>query len=202
MDQRRPRPGGPADRALRTGVRTGLAVGLYFGALQLTQHGPGVEVPVTVVFFLLCAGLPAGLLFGALPAERRWRSWPGSRALNRADRAAVERATERGEDIGGARLAPAVLDYCGVLREAARGRVRVHRVALRVVPVLTLAIALAATLADEPPAPMWSEAGWKLVQWMPLVYAFWVLAGFPGRQKRALAALSRAEAMARWWIAP
>ncbi|MGW6917602.1 hypothetical protein ACWGB8_27790 [Kitasatospora sp. NPDC054939] len=61
---------------------------------------------------------------------------------------------------------------------------------------MTLAVALSATLADEPPA-MWSEAGWRPAQWIPFGYAVGFLGSFPARRRRRLEALGRAEALAR-----
>jgi hypothetical protein len=56
-----------------------------------------------------------GPVFGLDPwTSKRWQS---ANELNRAERIAVMRTTRRGNDIGDARLAPAVIDYARVLRE-------------------------------------------------------------------------------------
>lgn len=48
-------------------------------------------------------------------------SWPAANELSGTDRRAVVRAVRRGRNIGEARLAPAVIDYCAAVRDDRRG---------------------------------------------------------------------------------
>jgi len=48
------------------------------------------------------------------------KSWPTANELSGTDRRAVVRAVRRGRNIGEARLAPAVIDYCAAVRDDRR----------------------------------------------------------------------------------
>ena len=53
-----------------------------------------------------------GLFFGIWMPRRMARYWPGAKQLSGDERVTVVRTARRGERIGDARLAQAVIDYC------------------------------------------------------------------------------------------
>ncbi|MGW7403003.1 hypothetical protein ACWGI9_04540 [Streptomyces sp. NPDC054833] len=61
--------------------------------------------------------LVLAVFYGPMMARRTGRVWPGAEEPSRAERAAVVRSTRRGEDIGDAHLAPAVVTYADGLRQ-------------------------------------------------------------------------------------
>ena len=83
----------------------------FFGVLALIDSG--IFLAAVVVFLIL------GTFYGIWMARRMARYWPGANQLNGAERVSVVRAARRGERIGDARLAQAVIDYSEGLRAAA-----------------------------------------------------------------------------------
>jgi hypothetical protein len=101
--------GGPLFRA----VTLGLPVGLFFGALGFAESGSVAAFLALVILGPMVYGLPM--------ARRMARFWPGAKKLSGTDRVAVVRASRRGENIGEARLAHAVIDYSsGLLQRASK----------------------------------------------------------------------------------
>jgi hypothetical protein len=66
------------------------------------------------------AAVLLGATHGLHPGIARF--WPGANNLEKAERLAVIRATHHGENIGNARLAPAVIEYSSALHQAVRRR--------------------------------------------------------------------------------
>jgi hypothetical protein len=155
-----------------------------FGALQFAEYGSVVGAILAGLFF----GLVLGLFLGAFMALWMGRSWPGAKALNSADRVAVVRASRRGEEIGDARLAPAVIDYCSVLRKT-QERDRRFQWALWLPAGLSLIIALGETFTGS--------ARGAFVWWF--LVAFWLvfLTWLPRKRARVLSNVQQAEALAR-----
>ncbi|MGW2563035.1 hypothetical protein ACWCXB_28050 [Streptomyces sp. NPDC001514] len=114
------------------------------------------------------------------------RAWPGADDLDSADRVAVVRATRRGEDIGDARLAPAVIDYSGGLRTVReQGRVWV------VLLFAALAVALAFT-------DTFTGSAWETVMsWLVVTFFLVELAWWPRQQTHVISNAERAEKFAR-----
>jgi hypothetical protein len=161
---------------LWSAAQIGARGGLGFGLIQFGWDGS--------VSRALSAGASFGVFFGVWMAFIMWRSWPGAKDLSPTDRVAVHRIVRRGDAIHEARLAPAVLDYVGIVRRAQdredRGRWMLWIFALG---TLILALAAASTRAE--------------VTWWVLV-AFWAsfLVWRPRRQAQTLAHASRAQAEA------
>ncbi|MFF9087524.1 hypothetical protein ACF1BE_14085 [Streptomyces sp. NPDC014991] len=93
------------------GVGAGLGAGVLSAAFVLVEAGswPGAVVVLVVL----------GLFYGIRVARRMSGLWPEAARLSGAERAAVVRATRRGEAVGDPRLAPSVAGYAGALRRAA-----------------------------------------------------------------------------------
>ncbi|MFH8770312.1 hypothetical protein ACIF83_11440 [Streptomyces sp. NPDC085866] len=158
----------------------GLSAGVFFGAFVLAESESWVGAAAAV--------LVLGPFYGIRVARRMGRVWPGAEDLDPADRAAVVRAARRGEDIGDARLAPAVVDYCNGLRTA-----REHdRLLLWVALVLTgLAVALA--LIDTFSGS--TREAW--VSWLFVLFFLVELTWWPRRKARVMSRAEQAERLAR-----
>ncbi|MEV5801909.1 hypothetical protein [Streptomyces collinus] len=165
---------------VRGGLCVGLAAGVLFAAFVAVESGAW---PAAAVVLLVL-----GPLYGVRAARRMDRTWPGGAALAPADRARVVRATRRGESVGDARLAPAVLEYAGalrVLREEDRMRWWLK--------ALLAAVALALALYDTVAGP----ARQALVSWLVVALVALELTWSPVRKNRLLARVARAEEAAR-----
>ncbi|MGW1889098.1 hypothetical protein ACWCP6_02405 [Streptomyces sp. NPDC002004] len=161
-------------------VGAGLAAGVFFGAFVLVEARAWAGA--AVVFVVL------SLFYGTRVARRMDRVWPAAKGMNRADRAAVVRATRRGEAIGDPRLAPAVVEYAGALhRTAEEDRLR------RWVVVLVTVLAVALAVYDS----VMGSSGETIASWLVVVLFLADLMWWPRRRARLLARADRAEAAAR-----
>jgi hypothetical protein len=89
----------------------GAAVGIALGALSWLDSG----FPLSGVIVLVIIGM----FYGIWMPRRMNRYWPGAKQLSGEERVAVVRTARRGERIGDARLAQAVIDYSNGLHTAA-----------------------------------------------------------------------------------
>jgi hypothetical protein len=97
--------------SLRRALIVGGGVGMGVGALAWIDSG--FLLGGVIVFVIL------GTFYGIWMSRRMARYWPGSKELNGDERVTVVQAARRGERIGDARLAQAVIDYCRGLHAAA-----------------------------------------------------------------------------------
>jgi hypothetical protein len=172
--------GGPVFRI----VSVGLAVGIFFGALGFAESGSVVALVALVVLGPFVFGIPM--------ARRMARFWPGAKTLSGADRVAVVRATRRGQNLGDARLAHAIIEYSSGLREA-------HEQARRyrwVVPVVA-AVSLILALTDS----FFESIRLALVSWLWVAIIVVELLWWPGKRADLLSNAERAETLARQVIA-
>ncbi|WP_432019404.1 hypothetical protein [Streptomyces sp. 1222.5] len=163
---------GRVGRALGAGVATGV----FFGAFVLVESGSWLGP--AVVFVVL------SVFYGIRVARRMDRLWPAAEDMNAADRAAVVRATRRGEAVGDPRLAPAVAEYAGALRRAAEED-RLRRWVILLVTVLALALAVYDTLSGT--------TGETVASWLLVALLLADLLWWPRRRDRLLALADRAE---------
>ncbi|MFE1883001.1 hypothetical protein [Streptomyces diastatochromogenes] len=168
--------GGPVRRA----VSVGLPAGVFFGAFVLAESGAWVGAVAAV--------LVLGPFYGIRVARRMGRIWPGARDLDPADRSAVVRAARRGEDIGDARLAPAVIDYCDGLRTA-REQDRLLLWVTLVFAGLAVALAVIDTSSGS------TREAW--VSWVFVLFFLVELTWWPRRQTRIMSRAEQAERSAR-----
>jgi hypothetical protein len=170
-----------SDRPVMAAARIGFPVGALYGVFQTVITGSVLKGLLAAVFF--------GTSFGGIMAWWMRRAWRGSSELAPEDRVAVARAVYRGEEIQDVRLAGAVVDYAGVVRQACERDAR-GRWLLVVFAVMTAILAISATVAGS--------TGDAVVFWVLSV--FWV-AGLgwilPRRRARMLANAHRAELAAR-----
>lgn len=167
---------GPVSR----GVSAGLAAGVFSGAFVLLESGawPGAAVVFVVM----------GLFLGIRVARRMDRLWPAARDMSGADRAAVVRATRRGEAIGDPRLAPSVAGYAAALHRAAEED-RLPRWVVLLVTALVPALAVIDTLTGS--------TGELVASWLVVVLVLTELMWGPRLRHRLLARADRAAASAR-----
>ncbi|MEU0255865.1 hypothetical protein ABZ299_26010 [Streptomyces sp. NPDC006184] len=167
---------GPVGR----GVGAGLGVGVFSAAFVLVEAGswPGAAVVLVVL----------SLFYGIRVARRMRRLWPEAAHLSGADRAAVVRATRRGQDAGDPRLAPSVAAYACALRRAAEED-RLRRWIVVLVTVLAVGLAVYDTLR--------SSTGETVASWLVVVLFAADLMWWPRRRARLLDRAGRAEASAR-----
>ncbi|MER6128271.1 hypothetical protein ABT173_38015 [Streptomyces sp. NPDC001795] len=161
-------------------MSVGLPVGIFFGALVLVESGSWAAA--AVVLLVLTP------FYGIRTARRMSRAWPGAKDLTPADRAAVVRATRRGEGIDDARLAPAVIDYSTGLRRAAE-RDRLIPWVILLVTVLAVALALYDTFRGS--------TGEAWASWLLVALCLAELTWWPRKQARIMAGAQRAERPAR-----
>ncbi|AOR37367.1 hypothetical protein BFF78_27985 [Streptomyces fodineus] len=167
---------GPASRA----VGAGLAAGVFFGAFAVVEAKSWAGA--VVVFVVL------SLFYGTRVARRMGRIWPAAEGMNRTDRAAVVRATRRGEAIDDPRLAPAVAEYADALRRTAEED-RLHRWIVLLVTALAVALAVYDTVM--------SSTGETIASWLMVALFLADLMWWPRGRARLLARADRAEASAR-----
>jgi hypothetical protein len=168
--------GGMALQALVVGC----SIGLFFGALGWAESGSPAS--------LLALALLGPFVFGIPIARRMARFWPGATKLVGADRVAVARVTRRGRMIEEPRLAHAVIEYGGGLRQA-QEQARRYRWVIPLVAVLSLILAVVDSL--------FGSIGLALVSWLWVAILVAELAWWPRKQARLLSNVQRAETLAR-----
>lgn len=141
---------------LWTALVIGVPTGVLFGLFQLASSGRWGEALIAAVIF--------GAVFGATMSILIWSRWKAAKQLDSQDRRVVARSVFHGEPIEDARLAPAVIEYAGVIRRS-HDRERRYRWTLWIWPALTLAIAVRDTIKGSTGSAV---LFWGLV-------AFWIL---------------------------
>jgi hypothetical protein len=168
---------------LRRALIIGGAVGVSLAALAWIDSGillAGVMVLVIV-----------GLFYGIWMPRRMARYWPGAKQLDGDDRVTVARTARRGERIGDARLAQAVVDYSQGMH-AADEKARPFRWVLPLVLVVGVGTAVWDAVFGS-----WGDAvasGIYLV--LLLLELFW----WPKRRDRLLADADRAAEIAQHFL--
>ena len=168
---------------LRRALIIGGTVGVSLAALAWIDSGillAGVMVLVIV-----------GLFYGIWMPRRMARYWPGAKQLDGDDRVTVARTARRGERIGDARLAQAVVDYSQGMH-AADEKARPFRWVLPLVLVVGVGTAVWDTVFGS-----WGNAvasGIYLVSL--LLELFW----WPKRRDRLLADADRAAEIAQHFL--
>jgi hypothetical protein len=137
----------------------------------------GFLVSGVIVFVII------GVFYGIWMPRRMARYWPGAKQLGGDERVTVVRTARRGERIGDARLAQAVLDYSSGLHEAAE-KARPFRWLLIVVLV-----AAVGTAAWDAVYGSWGNAAASAVY---LVLLFIEMFWWPKRQAQLLTNADRA----------
>jgi hypothetical protein len=89
----------------------GGAVGIASGAMAWLDSGFLLSGVIVLVII--------GVFYGIWMARRMARFWPGAKQLSGDERVTVVRTARRGERIGDARLAQAVVDYSSGMHAAA-----------------------------------------------------------------------------------
>jgi hypothetical protein len=161
-------------------LTVGLGVGLFLSALAWLDSG--MLLAGVIVFVILST------FYGIWMGRRMARYWPGAKALSGEERVTVVRTARRGERIGDARLAQAVIDYGRGMRAAAE-QGRPFRWVVPLVLVVTVGTAVWDAVFGS-----WGNAvasGIYLV--LLLLDVFW----WPKRQEQLLANADRAAEMAR-----
>jgi hypothetical protein len=161
-------------------VTIGLTAGTFFGALAFADSGLWVSGLAVLVILTP--------VYGIMMARRMGRFWPAAKQLKGADRVAVARAARRGETIGAARLAPAVIDYSDGLH-AAYEQARPYRWVLW----LLVAATLLAAGVDTYTGPIRTT----VVSWLFVVFFAIELWWWPKEQARLVANAQRAANFAR-----
>ncbi|MEU1011248.1 hypothetical protein [Streptomyces sp. NPDC005890] len=162
------------------GVGAGLATGVFFGAFVLVESGAWAGAMVVLVVL--------GLFYAIRVPRRMSRLWPEAEDLSRADRAAVVRATRRGEPPADPGLAPSVVAYADALRRAAEED-RLRRWVVLVVTLLVIALAGYDTLTGT--------TGEMISSWLVVALCLADLVWWPRRRARLLDRAGRAVASAR-----
>lgn len=165
---------------MRRALGAGLAAGVFFGLFVLLESGAWAAA--AVVLLVLTP------LHGVRVARRMSRVWPAGGDLAPADRAAVVRATRRGETVAGPRLAPDVVRHAEALRVTAE-QDRLRRWVMGLVAVVALALAGYDTVAGT--------AREALVSWLVVALVVLDLVWWPRRRDRLMTRVRRAEAAAR-----
>jgi hypothetical protein len=124
-----------------------------------------------------------GVFYGIWMPRRMARYWPGAKQLRGDDRVTVVRTARRGERIGDARLAKAVIDYRGGMHAAAE-KARSFRWLLIVVLVVAVG-----TAAWDAVYGSWGNAAASAIY---LVLLFIELFWWPKRQEQLLTNADRA----------
>jgi hypothetical protein len=161
-------------------LTVGLGVGLFLSALAWLDSG--MLLAGVIVFVILST------FYGIWMGRRMARYWLGAKALSGEERVTVVRTARRGERIGDARLAQAVIDYSRGMRAAAE-QGRPFRWVVPLVLVVTVGTAVWDAVFGS-----WGNAvasGIYLV--LLLLDVFW----WPKRQEQLLANADRAAEMAR-----
>ncbi|MCW2564995.1 MAG: hypothetical protein JWQ31_3555 [Mycobacterium sp.] len=160
---------------LRRALTVGGAVGIALGAMAWLDSGfllSGVIVLVVV-----------GAFYGIWMARRMARYWPAAKQLSGDERVTVARTARRGERIGDARLAQAIVDYSSGLHAAAE-RARPFRWLIPIVLVVSVG-----TAAWDAVYGSWGNAIASGIYLLLLaIEVFW----WPKRQAQLLANADRA----------
>jgi len=162
------------------GLVIGAAVGIALGALAWLDSGFLVSGVIVLVV--------TGVFYGIWMPRRMNRYWPGARQLRGDERVAVVRAARRGERIGDARLATAVIDYSNGIHTAAE-KARSFRWLL----VFILVVATGTAVWDAVLGSWGNAAASVIYLVLLLIELFW----WPKRQERLLANADRAADIAR-----
>ena len=170
------------------GLIVGFAVAVVPALLGLFgSNSPLIALIVLVVVWVV---------YGAFAARRMSKFWPGAKDLSGADRVAVARATRSGRDVGDLRLAPAVIEYSGGLRDANE-----HAPWARWLIVLLGLVAFGVAIADtifSPPVE--AVVSWLYFAFFPVEAFCWpriaarLIANAKGAEESARQALGRADA--------
>jgi hypothetical protein len=124
-----------------------------------------------------------GVFYGIWMPRRMARYWPGAKQLSGDDRVTVVRTARRGERIGDARLAQAVIDYSRGIRAAA-DKARPFRWVL----ILVLVVGVGTTVWDAV-FGSWGNAAASVIY---LVLLLFELLWWPKRQAQLLTNADRA----------
>lgn len=168
--------GGP----VRRGLGAGLPAGAFFALFGFLESGAW---PAAAAILLVLTPL-----YGVRVARRMNRVWPAGADLDPVDRAAVVRATRRGESVRDPRLAPDVLRYAEALRVTAE-RDRLGRWVMALVAAVALALAGFDTVAGT--------AREALASWLAVLLVATELIWWPRRRDHLMARVRRAAAAAR-----
>jgi hypothetical protein len=124
-----------------------------------------------------------GVFYGIWMPRRMARYWPGAKQLSGDDRVTVVRTARRGERIGDARLAQAVIDYSRGIRTAA-DKARPFRWVL----IVVLLVGVGTTVWDAV-FGSWGNAAASVIYLVLLLFElFW----WPKRQAQLLTNADRA----------
>jgi hypothetical protein len=165
---------------LRRALIVGGAVGVALGALSWLDSG--FLLSGIIVFVVMAVS------FGIWIPRRMARYWPGAKQLGGDERVTVVRTARRGERIGDARLAQAVVDYSSGMHAAAE-KARAFRWLLIVVLVVAVG-----TAAWDAVFGSWGNAAASAIYLvLLLVELFW----WPKRQAQLLANADRAAEVAQ-----
>jgi len=157
----------------------GGAVGLSLGALAWIDSGVLLGGVIAVVI--------TGVLYGIWMPRRMARYWPGAKQLSGDERVTVVRTARRGERIGDARLAQAVIDYSrGMNAAAEQGR------PFRWLVPLVLVVGVATTVWDAVFGSWGNAVASGIYLVMLVIELFW----WPKRRDELLANADRAAEMA------
>jgi uncharacterized membrane protein len=137
----------------------------------------GFLVSGVIVFVII------GVFYGIWMSRRMARYWPGAKQLGGDERVTVVRTARRGERVGDARLAQAVMDYSSALNAAAE-KARPFRWLLIVVLVVAVG-----TAAWDAVYGSWGNAAASAVY---LVLLFIEMFWWPKRQAQLLTNADRA----------
>lgn len=160
-------------------MTVGAAVGIALGVLAWIDSGFWLAAVLVLVI--------VGAFYGIWMHRRMKRYWPGARNLSGDERVAVARAARRGERIGDAGLAQAVIDYSRGLHAAAE-KARPFR---WVIP-LVLVVGVATTVWDAIYGSWGNAIASVIYLVMLLLELFW----WPMRRDQLLANADRAAEMA------
>ncbi|MEU2422429.1 hypothetical protein ABZ619_15615 [Streptomyces sp. NPDC007851] len=166
---------GPVGR----GVGVGLTAGVLCAAFVLVESG---SRPAALVVLVLLSPF-----HGVRAARRMGRIWPAAPTMNGTDRAAVVRATRRGEAVQDPRLTPHVVAYAAGLRRAAEDD-RSRRPLVVVITVLAVVLAGYDTVRGA--------TGETAASWLAVGVLLADLLWWPRRRAGLLARADRAAASA------
>jgi len=97
--------------AFRRALTLGVAIGIFLSALAWIDSGLLLGAIITFVM--------TSVVYGIVMRRRMAWYWPGAKQLTGDERVTVVRTARRGERIGDARLAQAVIDYSRGFHDAA-----------------------------------------------------------------------------------
>ena len=124
-----------------------------------------------------------GTFYGIWMARRMTRFWPGAKELDGADRMIVAGTARRGEQIGDARLAQAVIDYSAGMHAAVE-----NARLLRWLVVFVLVVAMGTAVWDTLFGSVGNAVASGIYVVMLIIELFW----WPKRQRSLLVNADRA----------